>query len=202
MRPMTARETELIRRAAAGDREAFDGLLAPRWERIFRIALRIVGHWDEAQDVAQQACLRLWEKLGRFELGEDLDGWIYRIVANLSIDALRRRRARPEAPMPEELASSSSPALHAKGASPEARVLARELERALEVLTAALPPRQKAVFVLSRVEGLSAAEIARVLSIAPSTVRNHLFQLRVVLARGLKERFPGLLGTGEGADDD
>lgn len=197
---MRAGESELIRRAAAGDREAFDRLIEPRWERIFRIALRIIGQWAEAEDVAQQACLRLWEKLDTFQQGEDLDGWTYRIVANLAIDALRRRRARPESPLPVggEEARPWEPA--DRGPDPVEQVLARELERALEDLTSSLPPRQKAVFVLSRVEGLPTAEVARILSVAPSTVRNHLFQVRAMLARGLRERYPGLLGAepGEG----
>lgn len=195
---MKAGEADLIRRAARGDRGAFDALLEPRWERIYRVALRIVGQREEAEDVAQTACLRLWNTLDRFRTGEEFDGWIYRMVVNLSIDALRRRRARPApAPPPRE---ERGPARELRDGSPdpEQRVLVRELESALEAITADLPPRQKAVFVLTRVEGLSAVEAARILGVAPSTVRNHLFQVRTQLARRLGERFPGLLGVERG----
>ncbi len=194
MQSVTSFEAELIRRAAAGDREAFDRILAPRWERIFRIALRIVGNWAEAEDVAQQSSLRLWETLERFRPDQDLDAWIYRMVVNLAIDALRRRRSRPEAPLaaPDGELPRAEPRADEPG--PEERLLARELERALDELTATLPPRQKAAFVLSRIEGMPAAEIARVLQVAPSTVRNHLLQVRATISEGLRERYPGLLG--------
>ncbi len=184
---MSESERRLIVRAAAGDRRAFDALVRPRWERIYRIALRIVGEREDAQDVAQRACLRLWQTLARFRPGEDLDGWIYRMVTNLAIDTLRRRRTRREEPVLPEVRE------HA-GALPENRLLAAELERALQVATEQLPPRQKAVFVLARVEGLEPVEIARMLGVAPSTVRNHLFQARAHVARVLARRFPGLLG--------
>jgi RNA polymerase sigma-70 factor (ECF subfamily) len=185
-------DARLIARAASGDRDAFDTLVRPRWPRMFRIALRIVGEREEAEDVAQQACFRLWETLDRFRAGEDLDGWIYRMVVNLAIDALRRRRARPEDASAEPAPLRSDPA-----SGPEGRVLAAELEEALGLVTRDLPERQKAVFVLARVEGMAPIEIARLMELAPSTVRNHLFQARAQVARRLREQFPGLLGERE-----
>ena len=195
---MTGGDTDLVIRAVRGERTAFDRLIAPRWERIYRIALRITGNREEAEDVAQQACLRLWNRLGSFRIGEDLDAWIYRMVVNLAIDALRREKARPErsAIAPGPMERPAEPVDRAPG--PEQQVLARELERALEAVTADLPPRQKAVFVLTRIEGFSAAETARMLDVAPSTVRNHLFQLRAQIARRLRQDYPGLLGIDPG----
>lgn len=186
-------EAALVARAARGDREAFDALLRPRWERFFRIALRIVGDAEDARDVAQKAALRLWQTLDRFRPGEDLDGWIYRMVTNLAIDSLRRRRARPEDAGRDLDAMSAH--LADPGPNPEHRALVAELESALEAATRDLAPRQKAVFVLSRVEGLSHLEIARMLDMAPSTARNHLFQARAHVARRLRAHFPHLLGA-------
>jgi RNA polymerase sigma-70 factor (ECF subfamily) len=195
---MTSADRELVRRAVAGDRDAFDALIAGRWERMYRIALRVVGEREEARDVAQNACLRLWETLERFREDEDLDAWIYRMVVNLAIDATRRRRARPaEGRVPRD--ESAEPAPVETG--PEARLLHGELERALQELTDALPARQKAAFVLTRIEGLSASRVAEILGVAPSTVRNQVFQARAVLARGLRERFPRLIGD-EGAQEE
>lgn len=199
---MTSDVTRQIRRAAAGDRRAFDALVEPRWPRMFRIAHRIVGEREEAQDVAQQACLRLWQTLDRFRVGEDLDAWIYRMVTNLSIDALRRRRSRSQAVVPVadgqgESIEVRAPRPGACELDPERALAARELEDALRAATADLAPRQRAVFVLARIEGLSAAEIAEMLDVAPSTVRNHLFQARAHVARRLRELVPGLVG-----DDD
>lgn len=185
MRP----EPELIARAARGDREAFDALAAPRWARINQLARRIIGQAEDAQDVAQQVLLRLWQVLPRFRAGAELDGWIYRMTVNLAIDALRRRQARPDngaAEIPASLAGG--------GPGPEDQLLARELERVLQEVTRALPPRQKAVFILAQVEGKTAPEIAEILGVAPSTVRNHLLHVRSAVVRRLRERFPGFPG--------
>ncbi|RMG45465.1 MAG: RNA polymerase sigma factor [Acidobacteria bacterium] len=195
-----SRERELIRRAAAGDRDAFDRLVEGRWARIHRIARRITGDGEEAKDVAQQTCLRLWRELRRFQEERELDAWIYRMTVNLSIDALRRRRARPdrEGVPVEDLAERRMPRA---GSGPDVRLFALELERALQAVTRDLPPRQKAVFVLARTEGMSAGEIGRLLGIAPSTVRNHLFQVRARIAERLRREFPGLIGEDEGRAD-
>lgn len=206
---MTDLDRDLVRRAARGEREAFDALIASRWERMYRIALRVVGEREEARDVAQNACLRLWQTLERFRPDEDLDAWIYRMVVNLSIDATRRRRLRP---VPRAGAADPRASGDARGAQPvspderptaretgpEARLLQSELERALQELTADLPARQKAAFVLTRIEGISANRVAEILGVAPSTVRNQVLQARAVLARRLGERFPHLLGRSSG----
>lgn len=186
-------EADLVVRAARGDREAFEALVAPRWDRIYRIAGRISGDWEEARDITQQVALRLWQTLGRFRPGEDLDGWIYRMTVNLAIDSLRRRQARHEelvAEMPEPRGGTGQ-----RLPGPLERVLTDELETALADCTRRLPPRQKAVFVLARVEGMEPTEIARILELAPSTVRNHLFQARAAVSRCLTSRYPELVGA-------
>ncbi|MCU0230999.1 MAG: RNA polymerase sigma factor [Acidobacteria bacterium] len=195
-------DADLILRAAAGDREAFDALIGPRWERLHRIAGRITGDWDEARDVAQQVALRLWQTLSRFRAGEDVDGWIYRMTVNLAIDALRKRQARREDLLAEVPDALAPPGGSRRG--PLERVLVRELEVALEDCTRELPPRQKAVFVLARVEGLEPSEIARMMDLAPSTVRNHLFQARAAVATRMRARYPELCaawGVSSGGDD-
>lgn len=184
----------LISRAARGDRQAFDALIETRWARLVRIAARIVGDEEDARDVAQQACLRLWQTLDRFRPGEDLDGWIYRMVVNLALDSLRRRRVRPEG---RSAGCAADLPLVDPAVGPETAMLAGELERALREITDDLPPRQRAVFVLTRVEGLAAPQVAEALGVTPSTVRNTLFQVRAVIARRLRERYPGLVGDGE-----
>ncbi|MCU0223763.1 MAG: RNA polymerase sigma factor [Acidobacteria bacterium] len=161
----------------------------------------MTGDWDEARDVAQQVALRLWQTLSRFRPGEDLDGWIYRMTVNLAIDALRKRQARREdllAEVPDAAALRPAGA----GRGPLERALAHELEAALQDCTRELPPRQKAVFVLARVEGLEPSEIARMMDLAPSTVRNHLFQARAAVARRMQVRYPDLCSNWKLAGDE
>ncbi len=160
-----------------------------------RIAARIVGDQGDAEDVAQEALLRIWTTLHRFRPGETLDAWIHRIVVNLALDCLRRRRARP---VGARLVGVEGLPLADRAAGPDATLFARELEQALADATDELPPRQKAVFVLARVEQMETADVARVLGVTESTVRNTLFQARAAIARWLRERRPGLLGLAEG----
>ena len=197
-------DARLIARAASGDRDAFDTLVRPRWPRMFRIALRIVGEREEAEDVAQQACFRLWKTLDRFRAGEDLDGWIYRMVVNLAIDALRRRRARPEQASAEPAPLRSDPAT-----GPEGRVRGRGGQSAARRRAGpSLRVRRSfavaaSASMLAESDGSTARDRAveallqEIAELAPSTVRNHLFQARAQVARRLRQQFPGLLGERE-----
>jgi RNA polymerase sigma-70 factor (ECF subfamily) len=189
-----ADESVWLEQAVRGDREAFDALIRPRWARMVRLAARVVGDEGDAQDVAQEAVLRVWRTLDRFRPGEVLDAWIHRIVVNLAVDCLRRRRARPES---RSAGVAAELPLRDPAAGPEANLFARELEDALQEVTRDLPARQKAVFVLARIDGLPTAQIAEILGVTESTVRNTLFQARAAIARGLRERRPKLLGEPE-----
>jgi len=194
-------EPELVRAAAAGDRRAFDELVRRKRERVVRAAYQITGHWEDALDVAQGVFLKVWQGLGRYDSRHALDTWLYRITVNAAIDSLRARGARGGlqvvlGPDADEVAGAAP--------EPEAELDRQAVERAFLHLAAGLAPRQRAVFVLREIEGLDAEEIAEVLGIAASTVRNHLMQARRILREGIERHYPGLVpdrsrrGPGEG----
>jgi len=187
-------ERELLRRAARGDRDAFGALVRPRWETAWRVALRVVGDPEEAKDVVQAACLDLWRNAGRIRPADGFEAYFLRTVVHRAIDALRRRRARPEEPR-DVLPEPPAPRPGTRG--PRAELAARELERALAEATAGLSPRRRAVFVLCRVEGWSIERTARTLGMTASTVRSHLQAARREVSARLAGRWPGLF-PGEG----
>ena len=177
----------LIRAAARGDQEAFAALVVMKRERVVRTAYQIVGDMEDARDVAQGVFLRLWRVLQRFDLERRFDTWLYRITVNAAIDFLRDRGPKGFLqPLPED--AGERLAATAPGAD---EILDRDrLQKTFLRLAAGLAPKQRAVFVLKEIEGLDTDEVARVLEISESTVRNHLHQARRILREALRREHP------------
>jgi RNA polymerase sigma-70 factor, ECF subfamily len=189
--------TDLIRAAAGGDRRAFEDLVLRKRERVVRTAYQITGDLEDARDVAQGVFLRLWRVLQRFDLEKRFDTWLYRITVNAAIDFIRERGPKGFLqPMPDDAGER----LRDPARGPADELDLAELQRAFLRLAARLAPKQRATFVLKEIEGLETADVARVLGVTESTVRNHLLQARRLLRQGLVEEYPGLIG-GRGAGD-
>ena len=139
--------------------------------RLVRLAARLVGDAALAEDLVQEAYLRAYDAMhgGRFDGRSEVATWLYRIVTNVALDWLRRRKRRAN-PAPEE-SSSDGPRLM------EARAALRTLGRWL----AELPPDQRTALVLKELEGLSTAEIARTLGISEGAAEQLLVRGRAAL---------------------
>ena len=180
-------ERELIRRARSKDQQAFELLVGLKRERAFRIAFNIVGDEDDAKDIAQMAFIRLWSAIHGFNENSRFDPWFFKIVVNLAIDSYRKRQSGPKlVPHPDE--PDEMPGAAAPGA--DADLMRAEVRRIFNQLAAGLAPAQRAVFTLKEIEGVATEDIAKIMGIAASTVRNHLLQARRVLQDGLKRRYP------------
>jgi len=182
-------EGELIRAAVGGDLLAFDELVLQKRERVVRTAFQVTGDLEEAKDVAQAVFLRLWRVLRRFDPGRRFDTWLYRMTVNLAIDQLRTHGPKG---MLQPLPVDPSALASAAGPTPERALDLASLERAFLRLAARLAPKQRAAFVLREIEGLETGEVARVLGVRESTVRNHLHQARRILRAGLERDYPAL----------
>jgi len=172
-------ETFLLARAQQGDLAAFEEVVRRHQRRVYGVALRIVRAHDVADDVAQEAFVRAWRSLDRFELGRPFGPWVCRIAANLAVNHVRSPRAREEG-LPEGHAETPS-----ADPGPLGAVLDAEAKRVLDEAVAALSPEQRAVFVLRAVEEMSYEEIAGALGISPGTVMSRLFRARERLAKAL-----------------
>jgi len=193
-------ERELIHSAAAGDRRAFDELVRRKRERVVRIAYQVTGNLEDALDAAQGVFLRLWQGLESYDVRRRFDTWLYRVTVNAAIDQIRSRGPRGVLqPLPEDAGE-----LQAREAPDPVQALDLDrLQRAFMQLAAGLAPKQRAAFVLREIEGLETAEVARILGVAESTVRNHLLHARRILRAGLERDYPGLIpGKGTGKDDE
>jgi RNA polymerase sigma-70 factor (ECF subfamily) len=165
-------EQKLLQSAAAGNLSAFSELVRLHRMRILRTAAGIVGSTDEAEDVAQQVFIRVWDHLADYDPAGPFLSWLYRITVNLSIDALRRRRR--ESPLNEELRSGSQ-------TDPEDQLVRRDERQRVRAAIARLPDKARAALVLREYEQLSYKEIAEALKIPIGTVMSRLNYARSML---------------------
>ncbi len=173
-------ESFLLARARQGDASAFEEVVRRYQRRVYGVALRIVRTHDVADDVAQEAFVRAWRSLDRFELGRPFGPWVCRIAANLALNHVRSPRAREEG-LPEGHAEVAG-----GGLGPLEAVLDAEARQVLETAIAGLPAEQRSVFVLRALEEMSYDEIGRALELSPGTVMSRLFRARQRLARALQ----------------
>lgn len=160
-------DSVLLERMAVGDASALDHLLTRYWSQMISYAGGIVQSWDLAQDVTQEAFVRLWERRELWSGGGSVQALLYRIVRNLALDT-RKARAREEERMHRlgsEVTSVPTPLEVAASV---------EFERAFRSALDSLSTRRREVYELVRVEGLSYREVSEIMEIAPQTVANHL----------------------------
>lgn len=154
-----------------------------------RAAFQVTGDLEDALDVVQGVFLKLWRSLDRYDPRRRFDTWLYRVTVNAAIDSLRARGARGTLqPLPDEPAQAPG-----GPAGPERALDLAELRRAFLRLAGSLAPKQRTAFVLREIEGLDTAEVAEIMQVAESTVRNHLLQARRILRAGLERDYPGLV---------
>lgn len=179
----TISDEDLVARVAAGDRIAYGELVARHLDRTVTVARRILASGAEAEDVAQEAFLRLWQHAGRFRPGEArFTTWFYRITSNLCLDQRRKRTALP-------LEAAGDPA---DPAPDQHAVLERaRTARAVAAAVEGLPERQRAAIALTYDAGLSNAEAARALDITVGAMETLLVRARRSLRAALAGHISG-----------
>jgi RNA polymerase sigma-70 factor, ECF subfamily len=198
---------ELIRRAQRGVEEAFEQLVRRHQARTLRVARNMLPADEDAQDLVQEAFLRVFKSLDRFDFEHEFSTWLYRIVTNLAIDHLRRRRptwstaGATGADEPESEFDIPDPS----ASSPERRLDAQETSQRVRACIESLAPHFQAVLVLRELEGLPCTEIARIVGATHVTVRwrlhrgRKLFQEEWERRERLAARTGGLLETNNGS---
>ena len=186
MRPVPAEgEAALVDRARAGDRDAFEELVRRHAERLYAVVLRFVADGEEAQEVTQEAFLRAWRGIERFEGRSRFFTWLYRIGIN---EAKRRAGRQPPVPV-ASLEDEPVPEAPDWSEAPEARSEQSDLRRVLEQAIRSLPVEYRATIVLRDVEGLSTREAAEVMDLGEAAFKSRLHRARLAVRRALDEYF-------------
>jgi RNA polymerase sigma-70 factor (ECF subfamily) len=177
-----AEDDDLIREAQRGDRSAFDSLVRRYDQSVLRLALHMLGNEQDAQDVHQEAFLKAYRHLGNFRFECSFYTWLYRIVTNLCLDQMRRRKSRREDPATVLDASGDEMDLMANISDTRAMANpARELDRkrmgeSIQSALDKLTPRERMVFELKHYQGLKLRTIGEMLSTTEETAKNTLFR--------------------------
>jgi RNA polymerase sigma-70 factor (ECF subfamily) len=182
--PESESEAELVRRARAGERAAFDRIIRLHSERVFRIVAALVGP-EDAEDASQEAFLNVFAHFGAFRGDSELATWIYRIATNVALRRLeRRKRLAPSRLVGGVLSEASTGPLPVASSTEEREILRAALDR--------LPEEQRAVVVLRGIEELPFEDVARILAIPKPTAQSRMARakerLRVLLAPLLEPR--------------
>jgi RNA polymerase sigma-70 factor (ECF subfamily) len=167
---------QAVGRVLKGDREAFGEIVHATSDRLVRLAARMTGNMADAEEIVQEAYVKAYRAIsdGRFDRRSRVETWLYRIVTNATIDALRERARRPE---PRDL-GADAPIGQAGGfEAAEARLALIELAGWMRDL----PPDQRAALVLKTLEGLSSAEIAEITDSSEGAVEQRLVRARAAL---------------------
>jgi RNA polymerase sigma-70 factor (ECF subfamily) len=174
----------LIHRARSGEREAFDQLMILHQRKVVSVAWRLLGNEEDARDAAQEAFLKAYKYLHRFDADQDFAGWLYRIVVNVCRDIARKRG--PMVSFDAERETNNLEVID-DGSDVEAGAIrAQEQAMVLEALET-LSKKERAALVLRDMEGLATQEVARIMGSSQTTVRSQISSARAKI-REFRER--------------
>jgi RNA polymerase sigma-70 factor (ECF subfamily) len=182
-------EATLVAAAADGDAAAFRALVDRHLSGVLAVARRMLRDEAEAEDVAQEALLRLWRSTEGLELGpHGLRPWLRRVVSNLCVD---RMRSGKRLTVVDEVPERSEPA------SQQATLEARDVSQRVDAALKDLPDRQRMALTLFHYEGLSQIEVGRIMGISDEAVESLLARARRTLKAALRDEWRDLLADGE-----
>ena len=168
---------DLIRSAQRGEERAFEELVRRHEERAIRVALALIANREDARDLAQEAFLRVFRNLERFDFEHEFTTWLYRIVTNLAIDFLRKRRPAMSTSAEEEEEADLDLA-DPEGPPPSRPLEQMETAERVRACIDRLAPHFRSVMILRELEGLPCTEIARIVGATHVTVRWRLHRGR------------------------
>ena len=185
-------ELELVKQAQAGDTEAFDQLVSRFRTRVFGMIYNMVHNEQDAWDLAQDSFVKAWKSIARFRGQSSFYTWIYRIVMNVTIDWLRKKRVKgagaefDDAIQLKEIDPASRTVPKAE-ALPHEQMEQGEIRARIEAAIAQLSPEHRAVILMKEIEDMQYHEIAESLGCSIGTVMSRLFYARKKLQNLLRD---------------
>ena len=162
----------LLRRAQSGDPEAFERLMEPLEQLVWRVCWHYTGNREAAEDCGQEAMIRIWRNLANYRGECALESWVYRIAANCCMDWLRKKKRDQSVSMEPMVEQGFDPADDAPGT--EARVVAKDERQRLREAIALLPDDQREALILTQLEKVSYEEAAQALGVSEGTVKSRV----------------------------
>lgn len=172
MPQMPPDDAAAVARAKGGDHEAFRLLVDRHSRSVFRLAYRMTGRVEDAEDIVQETFVRAYRRLGRFESRANFGTWLYRIGVNCAIDYLRARPARESVTDGEVLARVVS----GREPEPDDLVFAGEIGRQVQAAMRQLTAQERAAFLMRHYHGCSIEEICTALNLRTNAAKHSIFR--------------------------
>jgi RNA polymerase sigma-70 factor (ECF subfamily) len=174
-------EKALIRAAQGGDQDAFGQLVRAYDQSVLRLAMNLLRSPEDAQDVYQEAFLRVYRNLNSFRFDCSFHTWLYRIVTNLCLDQMRKRKVRKEESSQIEGADGPVDRMDSLQESrvegdPQRSLFSGELRQRIQQALSALTSRERMVFELRHYQGLKLRNIGEILGTSEEAAKNCLFR--------------------------
>jgi RNA polymerase sigma-70 factor (ECF subfamily) len=174
-------ETALIRAAQGGDAEAFEQLVRSYDQTVLRMALNLLHSQEDARDVYQEAFLRVYKKLPQFRFDCSFSTWLYRIVANLCLDQIRKRKVRKEegsaiATEKGEMDRFEFLPEQRADVDPQRQLMSSEVSERINSVLDTLTPRERLVFEMRHYQGMRLRAIGESLGVTEEAAKNCLFR--------------------------
>jgi RNA polymerase sigma-70 factor (ECF subfamily) len=176
-----------VARARTGDTEAYRVLVERHSRSLFRLAFRMTGNEQDAEDVVQESLLRAYRQLGKFDERASFGTWLYRIAANCSLDLVRARKRRSEHLAPQD-PDMDDPMLSLPSGdpTPERYALSSEVRERVAGAMSELSATERTAFVLRHFEGMCIEDVSRVLDCQPGAAKHSVFRAVQKLRRALE----------------
>src|ERR1700747_253082 len=186
-------DRELVRRAQADDRDAFEELVRRHQHRVFAVAGGILRRREDVEDIAQQVFVKVYFSLKGFDQRAAFSTWLYKITVNECWDLLRKKKVRPllyESDLSEEQARQFGATEERESEAPDVAEALASREH-VENLLSGLDPRDRMMLILKEVEGFAIEEIAEILELNANTVKVRLFRARRRIVNQVRRRKDG-----------
>ena len=180
-------DAKWVKQAQKGDSTAFEQLVLAHQNQIYRLCFRMVGNAEDAADMVQEAFLKAWRNLDRFQGDAAFSTWLYRLASNCCLDFLRSQKRRPTVSMTSEDEEGEEQTVEVadNSATPEETLLQKEEQREIAQAMASLDEEQRQILTLRVVNDLSYTEIAELLTIKEGTVKSRIARARENLRKKL-----------------
>jgi len=188
---MSENEKLLLEKAKDGNIEAFERLIEGYQKKVFNIALRMIGDYDDASDVAQEVFIRIFRSIKNFKEQSSFSTWVYRITTNVCLDELRKRKNKKVVYLEEEIKLDSSDVkrqIQDDRPTPDALAEIGELKKTINDAINRLSSEHRTAIILRDIQGFSYEEISRIIDCPQGTVKSRINRARRALKELLKPK--------------
>ena len=188
---MSDNEKYLLERAKSGEVEAFERLIEGYQKKVFNIALRMIGNYDDASELAQEVFIKVYKSIRSFKEESSFSTWIYKITSNVCLDEIRKRKNKKVVYLDDDVKLEDGEVRHQiedDSPSPEALLERKEIKRVVKEAIQSLSEEHRLVIVMRDLQGMSYEEIGKIVKCPEGTVKSRINRARQALKEILKRK--------------